>query len=130
MKFISSLIAFSLVILISIFVFAPDRIPAGYGIEPVPIEMSIENSLAGQILESVTGSPGITLKLTNRAQGPLYNVTVSLMDASGTIKHQMIKSRLPVAESLQAGWVNQWKIVTGDSLQVKASLYQPVEWAL
>ena len=58
MRIISSFIGFLLAITLSIFIFAPDRLPAGYGFQPVPVELNVTNSLAGDLVESLTGKSG------------------------------------------------------------------------
>ena len=130
MRIISSFIGFLLAIIISIFVFAPDRLPAGYGFQPTPLELTLENSLAGELVETITGKSGKNLVLKNTADKPVYNVTVTLRGEGQQIKQQFIKSRLPASEEIKLGWVNQWSILPGDTLEVMASTFYKVEWAL
>lgn len=130
MRIISSFIGFLLAITLSIFIFAPDRLPAGYGFEPVPIELSVENSLAGELVQSITGKSGKNLVLKNTAKKPIYNLTVTLRDDQRQIKHQYIQSRFPAAEQVTLGWAKKWSINTGDELEVMASTFYKIEWAL
>lgn len=130
MRIISSFIGFVLAIAISIFIFAPDRLPVGYGVQPVPIELVVENSLAGQLVETVTGKSGKNLVLTNTSKEPLHNLTVTLLGENQRIKHQHVATLLPASQQLTLGWANKWEIKAGDQLEVKASAFYKVVWAL
>ncbi len=130
MRLISTVVGFLLALTIAILVFAPDRLPAGYGFTPAPVSLKVEDMLAEQIVETLFGEDAKTLVLTNGSDKPLYNVVATLRDKDGRIKKQTIRSILPAAETLRLGWVDGWKVEPGDQLEVKASLYKPVEWAL
>ena len=130
MRILSSFIGFVLAISLTIFIFAPERLPVGYGYEPVPVELVVENSLAGQLVESVTGKSGKDLVITNTSHKPIYNLTVTLRDGNQNIKHQHITSLLPASEQVTLGWAKNWVIASGDELEIKASAYYKVIWAL
>ena len=130
MRILSSFIGFILAIVVTIVIFAPDRIPVGYGFEPVPVELVVENTLAGQLVETMTGKSGKNVVLTNTSTTPLNNLTVSLLDSTNNIKHQHIESKMPASDKLTLGWVNNWTIESGDQLEVKASGFYKVLWAL
>jgi hypothetical protein len=130
LRILTSFIGFVLAIAVTIFIFAPERLPVGYGFEPVPVELALENGLAGQILETITGQSGKNIVLTNTSSRPINNLTVTLRNAENQIKHQHVETLMPAAKRLTLGWVNQWKIEPGDQLEVKASAFYKVEWAL
>lgn len=130
MRLFTTLAGFLLALFIAILVFAPDRLPAGYGFTPAPLALKVEDTIAEQIVETLFGEDAKTLVLTNQSEKPLYNVVATLRDKDGGIKKQAIKSVLPAAEQLRLGWVEGWKVEPGDILEVKASLHKPVEWAL
>ncbi len=130
MRLLTTLIGFLLALFIAIIVFAPDRLPSGYGFSPAPVALKVEGSIADQIVESLFGEDAKTLVLSNSSEKPLYNVVVTLRGKDGRIRKQSIRSVLPAAEQLRLGWVDGWKMEPGDVLEVKASLYKPVEWAL
>lgn len=130
MRILTSFIGFVLAIVISIFIFAPERLPAGYGFEPVPVELVVENSLAGQLVETMTGKSGKNLVLKNTSTAPLNNLMVTLRDENQAIKHQYVSPVMPAAQTVTLGWVNKWQIDAGDELEVKASAYYKVLWAL
>lgn len=130
MRILTSFLGFVLAIVITIFIFAPERIPAGYGFKPVPVELVIENTLAGQLVETMTGKSGTNLILKNTSNAPLNNVTVTLRDGAHNIKHQYVTPVMPAAEKVTLGWARQWVIEPGDELEVKASTYYKVLWAL
>jgi hypothetical protein len=130
MRVVSSFVGFVLAIAISIFIFAPDRLPVGYGFKPVPVELVVENTLAGQLVESVTGKSAKSLVLTNTSSEPIYNLTLTLKDENGQIKHQHVTQLLPAAQEVTLGWAKKWSVEEGDQLEVKASAYYQVVWAL
>ncbi len=130
MRILSSFIGFILAIVVAIIIFAPERLPVGYGFEPVPVELVVENTLTGQLVESMTGKSGKNVVLTNTSSAPLNNLTVSLLDSGNNIKHQHIESKMPASATLTLGWVNNWTIDAGDQLEVKSSGFYKVLWAL
>ena len=130
MRIVSSFIGFALAIAISIFIFAPDRLPVGYGVKPVPVELVVENSLASQLVETVTGKSAKNLVITNTSSDPIYNLTLTLKDEKSHIKHQHVTALLPASQQLSLGWANKWSVQPGDQLEVKASAYYQVVWAL
>lgn len=130
MRIISSFIGFVLAITITIFIFAPERLPAGYGFKPVPVELSVESSLASELVRKVTGKSGKNLVLKNVSSTPINNLTVTLRDQSGKVKHQYVLPVMPAADELILGWIKDWSIESGDELEVMASAYHLVVWAL
>ncbi len=130
MRILSTVIGFLLALFIAILVFAPDRLPAGYGFSPAPVGLKVEDNIADQIVETLFGEDAKTLVLSNQSDRPLYNLVATLRDRNGKIKKQAIRSVLPAAEQLRLGWADGWKIEPGDQLEVRTSLYRPVEWAL
>ncbi len=130
MRIISSFIGFVLAIIITIFIFAPDRLPVGYGFEPVPVELTVQNTLAGELLETVTGENARNLVIKNTSDKVLYNLTLTLRDKDGNIKQQYIEPRLPLAGTVTLGWLQNWKFEPGDQLEAAASTYYRVVWAL
>jgi hypothetical protein len=130
MRIVSSFIGFVLAITITIFIFAPERLPVGYGFEPVPVELTVQNSLVGELAQKVTGKSSKNLVIKNFSSSPLNNLTVTLRDAGRKIKHQYIAEVLPAANEVTLGWAQNWSIETGDELEVMASAYYRVVWAL
>lgn len=130
MRILTSFIGFVLAIVITIFIFAPERLPPGYGFEPVPIELTVESSLAGQLVETVTGKSAKDLVLKNTSGDPINNLVVTLRDGEQNIKHQYIAKVMPAAQTLTLGWAKQWNFEPGDELEVKASTYYKVLYAL
>jgi hypothetical protein len=130
MRILTSFIGFVLAIVITIFIFAPERLPVGIGYKPVPVELIVENSLTGQLVESVTGKSGKSLVLINSSDSVINNLTVTLLDKNQQIKHQYISPNMPAAEKITLGWTKNWSIEDGDELEVKASAFYKVIWAL
>ena len=130
MRIITSFIGFVLAISITIFIFAPERLPVGYGFEPVPVELTVENSLAGELVERMTGKSGKNLVLKNTSSSVINNLTVTLRNPEKQIKHQYIAEKMPAADEVMLGWVKSWSIESGDELEVMASAYYRVVWAL
>lgn len=130
MRILTSFIGFLLAIVITIFIFAPDRLPVGYGFKPVPVELVVNNSLAGELVQQITGNSGKNLILKNMSTSPINNLTVTLRDADHNIKHQYVKAVMPAANEVTLGWVKNWSIESGDELEVEASAFYKVVWAL
>lgn len=130
MRIVTSFIGFVLAIVVSVFIFAPERLPAGYGFEPVPVELVVENTLASQLIETVTGKSGKNVVIKNTSTSPINNLMVTLRDENSQIKHQYISPLLPAANEVTLGWANKWTINSGDELEIKASTYYKVLFAL
>lgn len=130
MRLLTSFLGFILAILVMILIFAPERLPAGYGFKPVPVELVVESTLAGQLVETMTGKSGTNLVIRNTSDAPLNNVTVTLRDDASNIKHQYVSALMPAAEVVTLGWAKNWVVKSGDELEVKASGYYKVLWAL
>ncbi|MBT3203851.1 MAG: hypothetical protein HOM14_14650 [Gammaproteobacteria bacterium] len=130
MRLLTSFIGFVLAIVVTIFIFAPERLPVGYGFEPVPVELVVQNSLAGELVQKITGNSSKNLVLKNISTSPINNLTVTLRDGMQNIKHQYIAPVMPAANEVTLGWVKNWSIESGDELEVMASSYYKVVWAL
>ncbi len=130
MRIITSTIGFVLAIVITIFIFAPERLPVGYGFKPVPVELEIDDSLAGELLKKIIGNNGKNLVLKNTSISTINNLTVILRDGDHHIKYQYVAPTLAAANKLTLGWVKNWSIEPGDELEVMASAYYKVVWAL
>ena len=130
MRIISSFIGFLLAIVITIFIFAPDRLPVGYGFEPVPVELTVQNTLASDLVETMTGKNAKNLVIKNTSNKIINNLTLTLRDKDGKIKHQYIEQRLPINGEVSLGWLQKWSFEPGDELEAAASAYYKVVWAL
>ncbi len=130
MRILTSFIGFVLAIAITIFIFAPERLPVGWGFKPVPVELIVENSLTGELVEAVTGKSGKNLVITNNSGAHINNLTVTLRDKDKNIKHQYITPVMPAAERVVLGWAKNWSVEEGDELEVKASAFYAVLYAL
>lgn len=129
-RILSSFIGFMLAIILSIFIFAPDRIPAGWGFNAVPIEVNVGTNLGGELMSALTGKSDKNVRIKNIHSAPLFNVQVILYDSKMTLKKQYIADRLPINNVLTLGWAEQWDIQSGDQIKVSAAAYQSVMWAL
>ena len=130
MRLLTSFIGFLLAIAVTVYFVAPERLPPGYGFESVPVELVVESSLAGELVERFTGKSGKNLILRNTASTPIYNLTATLRDENQAIKHQHVQTMLPAAQPLTLGWAKQWEVNPGDQLEVKAATYYKVVWTL
>ncbi len=130
MRILSSFIGFALAIILAIFIFAPDRLPVGYGFEPVPVDLTVENTVVGELVEKMTGANGKNLVIRNTANKVLNNLTLTLRGKDGKIKRQHIVERFPIAGKVTLGWAQDWAFEPGDELEAAASAYYKVVWAL
>ena len=60
----------------------------------------------------------------------INNLTVTLRDGDSNIKHQYVAPVMAAANEVTLGWVKNWSIEAGDELEVMASAYYRVIWAL
>ncbi len=130
LRTLSSFIGFMLAIILSIFIFAPDRIPVGWGYKPVPVEVNVGTNLGGELISALTGKSDKNIHIKNIHTAPLFNVHVILYDSNMTLKKQFIKDRLPINSVLTLGWAEQWDIQNGDQIDISAAAYQSILWAL
>jgi hypothetical protein len=130
MRIVTSFIGFLLAIVIAIFIFAPERLPVGYGFEPVPVELVVENTLAGDLVQAVTGKNGKDLVISNTSQSPINNLTITLRDKDMKIKNQYVSPVMPAANQIRLGWAKEWQFENGDELEISASAYYKVVFAL
>jgi len=129
-RILSSFIGFMLAIVVSIFIFAPDRIPTGWGFSPVPVEVNISSSLGSELIGSLTGKSDKNVRIKNIHSAPLYNLHVTLFDKEMILKKQFIQPILPINNILTLGWAEQWDIKQGDKVNISAAAYRSVDWAL
>ena len=129
-RVLSSFIGFMLAIVLSIFIFAPDRIPAGWGFKTVPVEVNVGTNLSGELMSALTGKSDKNVRIKNVHTAPLFNVQVILYDENMMLKKQYIKDRLPINNVLTLGWAEQWDIQNGDQIKISAAAYQSIMWAL
>jgi len=130
MRILTSFIGFLLAIAVTVYFVAPERLPPGYGFEPVPVELVVESSLAGELVERFTGKSGKNLILKNNSATPIYNLTATLRDENKVIKHQYVETMLPASQLVTLGWARQWEVNPGDELEVKAATFYKVVWSL
>lgn len=129
-RILSSFIGFMLAVVVSIIIFAPDRIPAGWGFEDVPVEVNVGSNLGGELISALTGKSDKNVRIKNIHNKPLYNLQVTLYNDNMKVKKQFIKQILGINSVLTLGWAEEWDIQSGDKVSVSAAAYQSVEWAL
>jgi len=129
-RILSSFIGFMLAVIVSIIIFAPDRIPAGWGFEAVPVDINVGSNLGGELISALTGKSDKNVRIKNTHNKPLYNVQVTLYDANMNVKKQFLKPALGINSVLTLGWAEQWDIQIGDQVGVTAAAFQAVVWAL
>ena len=130
LRFLSSFFGFTLAIVVSIFIFAPDRIPSGWGMQPTPVEINVGSNLGGELVSALTGKSDKNIRIKNSHNDVLYNVIVTLYNDEMQLKKQFIKDVLPINSVLTLGWAQQWNIQKGDQVSVSAAAFQSVNWAL
>jgi len=129
-RILSSFIGFMLAVIVSIVIFAPDRIPVGWGFESIPVEVNVGSNLGGELISALTGKSDKNVRIKNTHNEPLFNVQITLYDANMNIKKQYFKQALGINSVLTLGWAEQWDIQVGDQVGVTAAAFQSVIWAL
>ncbi|HIM58386.1 MAG TPA: hypothetical protein EYJ00_03575 [Gammaproteobacteria bacterium] len=106
-------------ITIAVFIFAPERLPSGVGITPVPIEAYARPSIFAQ---------GQVAGLKNLTGKTLHNVKISLFNPNGEIIKGAMREQWPPGESMELGWLEGWEINKGTRLKASASGYFSKTW--
>ncbi len=119
MKAGSVFVTVLLAITVAVFLFAPERLPSGIGITPIPLEASVRPSLFGQ---------GQVAILENQTGKTLHNVNILLLRANGEIVKGGMRENWPPGDHMELGWLEGWQIEQGSRLEVKASGYYSRTW--
>jgi hypothetical protein len=129
-KFLGTFLAVLAAIVVAVFLFAPERLPPGIGVQPVPLDVTVSDSVVGQVLGQVLGEERMHVTVANNSGKALSNVNVTLRDPTGADKKSIYVSRWAAGESRELGALQGWDIEPGDRLRVTASAYYPVSWNL
>lgn len=125
-KLLSTFVAVLAAIVVAVVLFAPERLPPGIGLQPVPVDVTVSKSLVGQVL----GQDRTEVTVTNAADRPLHNVTLALRARDGRDKKTARVPQWPPGESRDLGWMKGWEIQPEDRLEISASGYYAVTWRL
>lgn len=130
LKFLGTFVAVLAAIAVAVFFFAPDRLPPGIGIQPVPLDVTVSNSVVEQVFGQVLGEDRVGVTIANNSAKALANVTIALRSANGTDKKSVHVERWEPGDSKSLGSLQGWNVEPGDQLRVIASGYYPVSWNL
>lgn len=120
-RIIAFFIATFAAITISVFLFAPERLPSGVGITRVPVEVAQRSSRI---------RVGDVLVVTNTSKNPLYNVNVSCQSPEKDSNMTWFASELKPGASIELGWMQKWRIHPGDKIEISASGYRSMIWSI
>jgi hypothetical protein len=130
LKILGTFVAVLAAIAVAVFVFAPERLPPGIGIQPVPVDVTISASVVDEVFGQVLGEERVGVTVANNSTKTLANVTIALRSADGNDKKSVHVSRWEPGESKALGSLQGWDVKPGDNLRVTASGYYPVSWKL
>lgn len=106
-------------IALAVVAFAPNQLPSGIGVRPIPIEVSVRPSLALQ--EGV-------MTMTNTSAKSLHNVVIRARNERLHQEQTWSRETLKPGASVEIGWIEGRKWVPGEQLLVTASGYLPGVW--
>lgn len=98
--------------------FAPERLPSGVGLAPVPMEVSFRDSVFGE---------GRVAIIQNPTGKTLHNVVCIRKDRAGNDDGRMEESWAP-SRQVELGWAEGWRWQKGDTLTISASGYSSKTW--
>jgi hypothetical protein len=130
LKVLGTFVAVLAAIAVGVFLFAPERLPPGIGIQPVPLDVTVSNSMVEQVFGQVLGEERVGVTIANNSAEALANVTIALRSADGTDKKSVHVPRWEPGESKALGSLQGWDVEPGDQLRVTASGYYAVSWNL
>jgi hypothetical protein len=130
LKVLGTFVAVLAAIAVGVFLFAPERLPPGVGIQPVPLDVTISNSVVEQVFGQVLGEERVGVTIANNSTKTLSNVTIALRSTEGSDKKSIHVERWEPGESRALGSLQGWDVKPGDQLRVTASGYYAVSWNL
>ena len=119
MKALGVFLAVLAAIVVAVFIFAPDRLPSGIGLLPVPINVSTRSSLIGE---------GQVATISNPTGKTLYNVRLVCRNTAYNQKKVYFEEIWPPGKSIEIGWMEGWRFEPGETLTITASGYALSRW--
>lgn len=106
-------------IAVGVFLFAPERLPSGIGLKPLPMKVTKRTSL-------VTFGRGWVAVIENQAPVTLHNVNLTCTDVTGKNK-VIFKETWPPNETFEIGAFEGWVFESGETLKIEVSGYLPYQ---
>jgi len=103
----------------AVFIFAPERLPPGIGLVPVPMEVRTRPSLVGE---------GQVAIISNPTGKTLHNVHLFCRNSSTNEEKAYFEETWAPGKSLELGWLEEWKFLSGETLTISASGYASKTW--
>ena len=119
MKAFGVFLAVLAAIAVAVFIFAPDRLPSGIGLLPVPIKVSTRSSLIGE---------GQVATISNPTGKTLRNVRLVCRNTAVNQKKEYFEETWPPGKSIEIGWLEGWRFEPGETLTISASGYAFTTW--
>lgn len=107
-------------IIIGVFIFAPERLPSGIGLKPLPMAVTKRPSF-------LTLGSGSVAVIQNKAPVTLHNVKITCNGVAGKTK-TFFKEAWEPNESYEIGAFQGWVFEKGESLNIAVSGYLPYSW--
>lgn len=108
-------------IAVGVFIFAPEKLPSGVGLKPLPVTVNKRPSL-------LTLGKGSVAVITNEAPETLYNVKVVCKGTDGKTK-DYFKEAWPPKDTFEIGPLQGWVWASGETLEISVSGYLPRFWS-
>lgn len=117
--YIGIFVAVLAAICVGVFLFAPEKLPSGVGLEPVPIEVNVRDSMVDE---------GKVAIIRNPTAKTLHNVLLVCTNAELKQEKRYLEETWAPNRELELGWMEGWKWVSGETLTVSASGYAEKTW--
>ena len=101
-------------IVVAVYLFAPERLPAGLGLSSIPVKIHFRDSIIGN---------GKVAVITNCSDKALSNICIECEEKSGKKEEIINKDFIKASGNIEVGWVQGWAWNVEDSLTISASGY-------
>lgn len=119
MKPIGVFLAVLAAIAVAVFIFAPERFPAGVGLRDVPLVCSWRPSLVGE---------GQVVIIANPTGETLRNVHIVCRSSASNEKKEYFEDHWTPEQTKEIGWMEGWRFLSGETVEVSASGYLTKRW--
>ena len=106
-------------IVVAVALFAPERLPSGWGLGPVPLRVDIRDSLVGE---------GKVAMIQNPTGKTLHNVVIVCRSPTRETAKQYLEETWAPGRVLELGWAEGWRWEKGEKLTISASGFYSCKW--
>jgi len=104
-----------------VFVFAPERLPSGVGLAPIPMDLSLRSALFDNSYVAI---------LRNPSGSTLHNVRIACKNAALCQEKCYLEEKWAPGRTTEIGWAEGWRFLPGETLTVSASGFAARTWTV